>query len=528
MGIMDYINSQKKEVVEDKSTPTEEKLNEKLDDVIKKASMEAWGNPENDGTLREYTKGFYRLREDEFFKIARSLERWNAVFYKFWELGRPIFTRTIPTAAVAFDREGRCVNFIFNPDFWMALDPYTREFVICHEMLHVILNHGVRTRSGQGMSSGNRHAINATLDVVVNHSLTDRFDFVREKIDERFAKEGCWIDTVYERPKKIKKDKAFEYYFNQLPKKGGGGEGDPKDEDGEGKGEGEGQGEGGGGEGEGDDDMDHMENPYGRMVDDHGGLSEKEMEDIIDKLDENLTDEEKQGLKDLIEKHFEENDEDGQDGDKENTGKKAGKTALGRWHFMDVKNVKKKKKWETVIRKWVRTRLKIEHRDKEQWARTPRRNMLIGKDLLIPSEMEVEDKFQEKKKIEVWAFQDTSGSCSGFMDRFFTCMRTIPCGKYDPFKVRLFCFDTEVYPADIDEGKLRGGGGTCFAVIEEAIQQTIKQEGIKYPDSVWIVTDGYGTHVQPEKPERWHFFLSGSNDSCVPPESDRHLLSEFE
>ena len=41
-------------------------------------------------------------------------------------------------------------------------------FVICHEMLHIILNHGKRSKN---TLSENKIAANMALDIVVNHSL---------------------------------------------------------------------------------------------------------------------------------------------------------------------------------------------------------------------------------------------------------------------------------------------------------------------------------------------------------------------
>ena len=63
-----------------------------------------------------------QLNYEEFFAISRLLESHHAVFYQLWELGKPYFTKSIPTAAVSFDKQGDCVLFMFNPDFWRSLD----------------------------------------------------------------------------------------------------------------------------------------------------------------------------------------------------------------------------------------------------------------------------------------------------------------------------------------------------------------------------------------------------------------------
>jgi hypothetical protein len=54
-----------------------------------------------------------RITNEEWFKISRALEPHHAVFYKVWEMGKPIFNSDIDTAAVQFDKNGEfiCVSF---------------------------------------------------------------------------------------------------------------------------------------------------------------------------------------------------------------------------------------------------------------------------------------------------------------------------------------------------------------------------------------------------------------------------------
>ena len=61
------------------------------------------------------------ISDDEFYAISRRLERYHSVFYQLWELGRPVFTEQVPTAAVAFNKQGRCIAFMFTPIFWTTL-----------------------------------------------------------------------------------------------------------------------------------------------------------------------------------------------------------------------------------------------------------------------------------------------------------------------------------------------------------------------------------------------------------------------
>ncbi len=181
----------------------------------------------------EKVEEVYQLSIDEFFEISRSLEDKHAIFYKLWEIGRPVFTRSpkVPTAEVRMDRDGNGISFLFNYDWWQKITPYTRKFIICHEMLHLILNHGIRIRDAK---TGANTIVNKALDVVVNHLLLKRFKFDRTFLqgpphpmtkDNTGPEQYCWVDTAFD-PKndpslkgKFPPDNmSFEYYYNLLPK----------------------------------------------------------------------------------------------------------------------------------------------------------------------------------------------------------------------------------------------------------------------------------------------------------------------
>jgi predicted metal-dependent peptidase len=447
------------------------------------------------------------ITKEDWLEMARQLEIHHSIFYKVWQMGKPVLTTHIPTAAVQFDKSGEFVMFYFNPEFWEKCTLYDRLFVVSHECLHVILNHGVRTRD-----SLDKKACNVALDIVVNHLLTRSFGFEREKISG--WKELCWVDTVFKNKdgtikthkdgSKIRDDQSYEHYINlferiEIPIGSMiGNDGNPVAGNG----------------GKPNDDGGGL-----HTVDDHNTLGESAFEEVIDKLDEELSSEEKQSLKSMIEKHFPESE----------THKKAGKGTGGQWHFVETVKKKPKKKWETIIKKWSLKYISNEFKQKEQWARLNRRFQFLPSKLFLPSEMEFDDKEKDKNRIKVYFFLDTSGSCIGLKDRFFQAAETLPTEKFD---VRLLCFDTQVKETTLASKKVYGGGGTSFRIMEEFIQKEKTTKEVPYPQAVFVITDGDGDQIVPEFPKNWHWFLTYDNSYaksyCLPKETNIYNLKDFE
>jgi hypothetical protein len=421
------------------------------------------------------------LSDEEFNDIARELEDFHEVFYRLWAIGKPFFTDTVETAAVRFDREGKWVDFMFNPDLWEKSTPTQRKFIICHECLHIILNHGIRT---QGIDPLLMEAVNAVLDIVVNHLLVRQFGFKREDLGW-IGTDGCWIDTVFPKEKKLADDQAFEHYYRLLEKVS-------------------------------------VKLMLPSLVDSHDSLGGKWSE-VIDKLNETLSDEDKATIRDMIEKHFLKPPPGQLSDDDADEGSPAGTGGGGAWTFVNTGYVKKKKKWETVIKKWSRKYDNSSTRDIEQWARINRRLTLVSGSLMLPSEMEVENTIEGM--IRVFFFQDTSGSCWHLKDRFFRAAKSLPKDRFD---VRMFCFDDYVYDIDIDSNRICGGGGTSFDIMEHRIQQIMQTEKVPYPEAVFVITDGCGNRVKPQIPNRWYWFLSYQHTGYIPPESNIYRLSDYE
>lgn len=438
------------------------------------------------------------LTNEEFLLIARDLEIHHAVFAKIWNVGKPRFTDKIPTACVTFDKQGNHLDFQFNPDFWDKCTPYERNFIICHECMHIMLTHGVR------LKELNPQLGNVAADVVINEMLVKGFGFDRTKlgwVDEN----GCWMNTVFkDHPTPVEKDRSLEYYYSILKK-------DLKDqikkmlEAGDKSGPGTPGGKGG-----------------VKVLDDHdgmGGIDSTDLEDVLGDILDSLDN----GEKESLDKLFNENEDEAKEG-----GKQAGSMPGNLSKIVKVGFVPKKKKWETVIKKWANRFIRDADKDHEQWARVNRRFVGISStmsNMFLPSEMEIEEKEEIKKKIKVVFFQDTSGSCAHLAERFFKAAKSLP---KDRFEVELYCFDTRCYKTSLESGKLYGFGGTSFSILEDEVQRICKGNLREYPKAIFVITDGYGDSINPAKPKNWYWFLSENYTSCIPKECNIHKLSDFE
>ena len=59
-------------------------------------------------------------------------------------------------------------------------------------------------------------------------------------------------------------------------------------------------------------------------------------------------------------------------------------------------------------------------------------------------------------------------------------------------------------------------------------QEWLEKNKGKYPDAVFIITDGYGDPVTPEISKRWYWFLSCNYRGCIPKECNIFDLADYE
>lgn len=475
-----------------------------------------------------------KVAQNEYFEVVQALRKHHSLFAQFWSVGNIIEINSpkMPTAAVRFDKKsGQGLQFLINPGFWATLNEHDKAFVISHEIMHVYLDHG---RRSLGLDL---KIANYAQDVVINHYLVDYFGFDRNSLT--FADRYCWIDTMFPGRNDIEPDRCFEYYYEKLMDQGGppqNMQGDPGDGQ-------PGQGQGEGGEPTPDQEG-QPQSGYGNggepvTVDMHDFLDEDE-----DDIDDELLDEIQKAAEELMDRITPEEVEDFEEkiskGSKEESDKVeeekrkhkgAGSMAGTMEQRIRLGRVKKKRKWETVIADVIGRFQGMERdMDIELWTRPNRRlaGMVSGDDdLMLPAC--VHESVPVRDRVDVWFFQDTSGSCKHLAERFFKAAASIPD---DHFRVRIFCFDTKVYETDLKSGKLYGFGGTSFQPMENAIQGILQREPkTNYPQAVFVVTDGdaWDGRMQAQFPDRWHWFLTdGGTTSCIPHRSHIYKLRDYE
>lgn len=458
------------------------------------------------------------FNNQDFREIARELEKYEGIFAKLWEIGRPIFDSSIPTACVTFNKVGKFISFHFNPDFWNSLDLKNKCFVICHECTHLILHHGVR------MIGFNRTIANTAEDIVINELLVQKMDFNRKDLIKLKTKDGeesdfCWFDTVFSEKngfssdflEGLPKNENFEYYYEILKKQA----------------------------------KEQIEQALkeGRvvLVDGHEGFEGEDMSDILEEAMEGVSTEELESLKKKLNslnkeenKEFKESEESKEKQNKAKNGQNPGGQQAGTGSgslvkVIEARKIVKKKKWETIIKKWVKKMMTETEKEVYSFKKKNKRYeyLLNNSNFLLPALLEEDEIDTDKKKIDVICILDSSGSCASLAPRFFYAAESIPENR---FNVELACFDTQYYPLNKKDRSLRGFGGTSLSCVSNYIKTNYYDKG-KFP-YLYVLTDGesYDHMTIEEKQQyKWNFFLTeGGSTHCIPKGCNIYKLADFE
>lgn len=421
------------------------------------------------------------FNNDEILEIANSLEDYHKVFYTFFEMSAANFCDDedgVPTACVKFF-PGRKPELVINRSFWDEKNHREKLWIICHECLHVILCHD--ERMGQDVPGATPIDVNRAQDITINEMFVDLFGFNRDDI--RDWKRYCWIDTCFEAPQIVKRNETFTYYLELLVKEkkdldvilldmhpGAGGDGN--------------------------------QTPSAKADDGQDGQDKDKMKEVAGKLAEELTADELETLMNAFP-----------------NSPMAGSLAGMFDAMIGEKQKKAKVDFGKIVRHLKRTRIKPKHIDAESFVRDDRRfdDVVRRGNVVMPGKHEVEK--PSKDRLLTVLFMDISGSCIHHLGSFNKVYSAFDAER-DLFEIRSFAFDTkcvEIHPGD----RVRMGGGTNFAILEQKVQE-LKTEYKKYPDAVFVITDGDGSDFAPEAPNRWVFLLTDHPSLTYIPATSKH------
>lgn len=419
------------------------------------------------------------------------LSHFHRMFYAVFELGTPVYTHEISTAAVGWNSRTGQIVFMINPDFFYKLGLQEQLFILCHEALHVILQHMARSH----FYKLNEDLANIVQDIVINEMLVRDFGFDRKTLN--FGMTLCFVDTVFTQEQisewNIPDDASFEFYYDLLVKS-------------------QEESEQGGGKGPGSPIDIHLD-PDGAggftLTDGNGdiitSIPEEIAESIAGKIGKDLTADD---LEDLL----------------ENLNQRYGQGAGGGLMSVTLEE-KKRRPWERIIKNKIASlQLKRDHR-KETFRMRPRRITNLAPDLYLPET--VDEQHLENDKFHIVFFIDASGSCTRYVSQFFNLVRTVP---EDKFHIHLYSFDDKTYELDIKNPVVAGGGGTAFQPLEDRVQQLIATDASfkkKHPDLVFVLSDGSASKGFPQKPDRWYFLLTENSTAAIPKGANVILLKDF-
>ena len=409
----------------------------------------------NNNAVEPVEPNIHAELKKDFYKVGYSLSMHHGIFYQLFSVGKMVPTNDIPTAGVGFDAETKRVMFYVNPTFWKGLKFKQKQFIMCHEMLHVIWRH-----IGKDLSFLDPKVLNIAADIVINEALISEFRFSKTDIDPENI--FVWHDKIFSMPpfpekypNGVAKEKSTEYYYLILE------EHLPKEE------------------------KDKLE-----TVDDHSKWGNPG-DPNSSNPDKNAQDKKALGeaIQDAIDKMSPEDQKDLKDKITKSAGKEPGNQELT---FKTVR-VKPNYGWRKIIR----------HINGEKgihqgytWTKEDKRlqGEFSNKTYMLPAPGPT---IARDRKPTIWLFMDVSGSCIHMKEDFWAAKESIPKSL---FNVRTFIFNTEVN--EVKNKNFRGGGGTSFRCIENFL---MTQD--KYPNYVWVLTDAEGGRPNLKYPKRWYWFL---------------------
>ena len=331
----------------------------------------------------------------------------------------------LPTAAV----DGR--NLYFNTQFFNAMSNKEIEFVVAHEILHMVFDHLGRRDERNPM------LYNIAADYIVNNTL------VRDRIGEKPKIVDCFQDFKYEG---WTSEEVYDELFKEAEKNG----------------------------------KEFLEQ-LGEMLDEHldndGGDGEEGQEDkdskgnTISKKPAKYSKEEMKQIKDEIKEAM------------INAAQAAGAGNVPAGVARMIKELTEPKmNWRELLRQQIQSTIKSDY----TFSRPSRKGQMSG--AILPG-MNFAD------TIDVAIGLDMSGSIGDHQARDFLGEIKGIMEEYKDYHIKLWCFDTEVYNEqdfgsdtgeDLLEYEIKGGGGTDFMT-----NWNYMKENDIVPKKFIMFTDGY-------------------------------------
>lgn len=405
---------------------------------------------------------------EELAKIGGTLEDFHKVFYTFWQMSCVMFVDDMPTAAVQFIRDAPPA-LLLNEKFWNSLSFRTKQFVIVHECLHVILDHF--KRNAKGIKGATPRLVNVAQDICINEMAVAIFGFDRNADIDNWQR-FCWIDTCFDEPSKVLRNQSFLYYLHLLIAEAG-----PS--------------------GESKSDGLHTVDEHGES-DGDGTMEETEERERFGSVlaqDMNPGD-----LADALNAGGV-NDELGVAG-----------TAAGKFGTILAKaKAVPKVNFKSIIEGLKKTRMKKSETAKNSFRTESRRFSTVATSangIVLPG-----TQIKKKPKIDklfVAVFMDVSGSCMSQITKFHSIISAFR-DEQEIFDCEFYLFDTKVQNITDPKTPVSLGGGTAFHIIEQELQTNFKVKYNVYPDAVVIISDGDGNKVVPQHPRRWIWLLTEQN-----------------
>ena len=332
----------------------------------------------------------------------------------------------LPTAAV----DGR--NLYFNTQFFNAMNNKEIEFVVAHEILHMVFDHLGRRED--------RHPVifNISADYIVNNTL------VRDRIGTKPSIVDCFQDFKYDG---WTSEEVYDDIYEQAKKNG-----------------------------------EEFLEQLGELLDEHldpeegeGGADGEETTDsngnAVSKSKPKYSKEEMKKIKDEI---------------KENMISAAQTAGAGNVPGAVQRIIKEltepKMNWRQILRQQIQSTIKSDY----TFIRPSRKGWQSG--AILPG-MNFQD------TIDIAVCIDMSGSIGESQGRDFLSEVKGIMEEYQDYKIKVWCFDTQVYNEqdftadngeDISEYEIYGGGGTDFMA-----NWTYMKEQDYVPKKLIMFTDGY-------------------------------------